>query len=301
MIRCFSSDYARLKWVLLPALLFALVAPAKAVCVEGDRDKTVCLDDPAQRVVSLSPGATELLFSAGAGQQVKAVSAWSDYPPEAADLPRVGDSNRLDLEAIVALEPDLVVAWVDGNSATQLGKIESLGIPVFWLKPRTFEDIASAVERLALLTGHESTGSARAAKFLSAMAGLRDRYRDAPPVRVFYQVWHQPLMTINDEELIGRAIRLCGGDNVFGHLPRLVPRLSTEAVLEANPDAIITGGEDREDRRWRDQWQRYSELKAVAQDNLFLVSPSLIQRPTLRMLEGSEELCQILEQARARI
>jgi iron complex transport system substrate-binding protein len=301
LIRCFSPDYASLRRALSAALLLAFAAPVKAVCVEDHSGRTVCLDDPAQRVVSLSPGATELLFSAGAGKQVKAVSAWSDYPAEAADLPQVGDSNRLDLEAIVTLQPDLVVAWVDGNSATQLGKIESLGIPVFWLEPRTFEGIASAVERLALLTGHADTGSARASEFLSAMAGLRERYRDASPVRVFYQVWHQPLMTINDEELIGRAIRLCGGDNVFGHLPRLVPRLSTEAVLEANPDAIITGGEDREDRRWLDQWRRFPELNAVAMDNLFLVSPSLIQRPTLRMLEGSEELCQILEQARARL
>jgi iron complex transport system substrate-binding protein len=108
-------------------------------------------------------------------------------------------------------------------------------------------------------------------------------------------------MTINDDELIGRAITLCGGENVFGDLPRLVPRLSTEAVIEANPEVIITGGEDREDRRWLDSWQQYPDLKAVAVDNLFLVSPSLIQRPTLRMLEGAEELCQVLERARGRL
>ena len=301
MIRCLSEHYAKLRWALLPAFLLFLAAPATAMCVEDDRQRPICLDGAAQRVVSLSPGATELLFSAGAGEQVEAVSAWSDYPPEAANLPQVGDSNRLDLEAIVSLQPDLVVAWVDGNSAPQLSKIEALGIPVFWLQPRTFEDIAHAVKRLALVTGHESTGSARASDFLSAMGELRDRYRDASPVRVFYQVWHQPLMTINDEELIGRAIELCGGDNVFGHLARLVPRLGVEAVLEADPDVIITGGENKADQRWLDRWQRYPELKAVARNHLFLVSPSLIQRPTFRMLEGSEELCQVLEQARAKL
>lgn len=301
MIRCLSEHYANLRWALLPALLLFLVAPATAVCVDDDRHRTVCLNDAAQRIVSLSPGATELLFSAGAGKQVKAVSAWSDYPPEAATLPQVGDSNRLDLEAIVMLKPDLVVAWVDGNSAPQLEKIASLGTPVFWLQPRTFDDIASALERLALLTGHKRTGSARAADFRAGIAAIRDRYRDVVPVRVFYQVWHQPLMTINDDELIGRAIQLCGGDNVFGHLPRLVPRLSAEAVLEADPDAIITGGENPADQRWLDRWQRYPELKAVARGSLFLVSPSLIQRPTLRMLKGVEELCQVLEQARARL
>ncbi|HSP01714.1 MAG TPA: cobalamin-binding protein [Thioalkalivibrio sp.] len=289
-----------LQWAALPFLAL-LAAPVVATCVEDDRKTAVCLDRPAERIVSLSPGATELLFSTGAGTQVKAVSAWSDDPPEAADLPQVGDSNRLDLEAIVALEPDLVVAWVDGNSATQLEKIEALGVPVFWLEPRGFEDIASAVERLAKLSGHEDTGAARAEDFLAGIAQLRSRYRDVQPVRVFYQVWHEPLMTINDEELIGRAIRLCGGNNVFGHLPRLVPRINTESVLEANPEAILSGGENSDDRRWLEQWQQYPELAAVVRDNLFLISPSLIQRPTLRMLEGTEELCQTLERARARL
>ncbi|PXX92486.1 cobalamin-binding protein [Marinobacter vulgaris] len=282
-------------------LALGLPAPAAARCVHDALDRKVCIADSVERVVSLSPGATELLFSAGAGEKLVAVSAWSDYPPEAGELPQVGNSNRLDLEAIVALEPDLVVAWVDGNSASQLAKIEALGIPVFWLKPRTFEHIASAVERLALLSGDETAGAGRAAAFLAGIAQLRERYQKAPPVRVFYQVWHEPLMTINDEELIGRAIRLCGGDNVFGHLPRLVPRISTEAVLEANPDAILSGGEDSDDRRWLDQWRRYPELTAVSRDNLYLIPPSLIQRPTLRMLEGSEQLCQTLERARARL
>ncbi len=289
----------RMGWSVVLALVFWSTAGAANVCAKDDIGAEICLDQSAERVISLSPGATELLFSAGAGKQVKAVSAWSDYPPEAAELPQVGDSNRLDLEAIVTLKPDLVVAWADGNSATQLAKIEDLGTPVFWLQPRTFEDIASAVDRLAVLTGHENIGSERASGFLSAIAGLRERYQNVTPVRVFYQVWHQPLMTINDEELIGRAITLCGGDNVFGHLSRLVPRLSTEAVLEANPDAIITGGKGDADRRWLDEWQRFPELKAVARNNLFLVSPSLIQRPTLRMFEGAKELCQVLEQARA--
>jgi iron complex transport system substrate-binding protein len=282
-------------------LLSLIGRAAQADCVEDDLSRSVCLDQPAKRVISLSPGATELLFSAGAGEQVKAVSAWSDYPPEASELPQVGDSNRLDLEAIITLRPDLVVAWTDGNSKAQLAKIEALGTPVFWLQPRTFADIASAVERLAVLTGHEETGSERASAFRSGIAGLQERYRDVAPIRVFYQVWHEPLMTINDQELIGRAITLCGGDNVFGDLPRLVPRLSTEAVLAANPEAIITGGKGPDDRRWLEQWRRYPELKAVAEDNLFLVSPSLIQRPTFRMLEGSEELCQVLEQARANL
>ncbi|HET8850277.1 MAG TPA: cobalamin-binding protein, partial [Marinobacter sp.] len=219
--------------------LWPSLASAQPLCARDALARDVCLDGAARRIVSLSPGATELLFSAGAGEHVVAVSAWSDFPPEATELPQVGDANRLDLEAIVSLAPDLVVAWVDGHSRSQLERLSDLGIPVFWLAPRTFGDIARAVEDLALLTGQPAVGKARAESFREGVDRLKARYADAPPVRVFYQIWDRPLMTVNREELISKAITLCGGINVFGTLSRLVPRISTEAVLAANPEAIV--------------------------------------------------------------
>lgn len=284
----------------LLSLLVPSLAQAEGLCARDALDSKVCLAEPAQRVVSLSPGATELLFSAGAGDKVVAVSAWSDYPLEAVDLPQVGDSNRLDLEAIVSLAPDLVVAWVDGNSRSQLERLSGLGISVFWLAPRTFDDIARAISDLALLTGSPDLGNERAEAFRAEMAGLKARYADARPVRVFYQIWDQPLMTVNREELISKAITLCGGVNVFGELPRLVPRISREAVLEANPEAIITAGSS-DDRQWLEAWREFPGLAAVAAGNLFLEPPDLLARPTLRMADGARHLCQTLEQARANL
>ena len=190
-------------------VLFALMPLSASVelpCVRDALDREVCLQAPAERIVSLSPGATELLFSAGAGDSVVAVSAWSDFPAEAAALPQVGDSNRLDLEAIVSLAPDLVVAWIDGNSRSQLERVAELGIPVFWLAPRTFEDIARAVETLALLTGQPTVGQARAESFRREIASLESGYASAQPVRVFYQIWDQPLMTVNRDELISLSL-----------------------------------------------------------------------------------------------
>lgn len=280
------------------SLLAPLLAKAGGPCARDALSQKVCLTDPAQRVVSLSPGATELLFSAGAGDRVVAVSAWSDYPAEAAELPQVGDSNRLDLEAIVSLAPDLVVAWVDGNSRSQLERLSGLGIPVFWLAPRTFDDIAAAVSDLALLAGSPDLGKERAEAFRAEIATLNAQYADAKPVKVFYQIWDQPLMTVNRDELISKAITLCGGVNVFGELPRLVPRISREAVLEANPEAIITAGSS-DDRQWLEAWREFPGLTAVAAGNLFLEPPDLLARPTLRMADGARHLCQTLEQARA--
>jgi iron complex transport system substrate-binding protein len=282
------------------SLLVPSLAQAERPCVSDALDQRVCLAEPAQHVVSLSPGATELLFSAGAGDRVVAVSAWSDYPAESADLPQVGDSNRLDLEAIVSLAPDLVVAWVDGNSRSQLERLSDLGIHVFWLAPRTFDDIAAAVSDLALLTGLPDLGNERAEAFRAEMAALEAQYADVRPVKVFYQIWEQPLMTVNREELISKAITLCGGVNVFGELPRLVPRISREAVLEANPEAIITAGSS-DDRQWLEAWREFPGLAAVAADNLFLEPPDLLARPTLRMADGARHLCQTLEQARANL
>ncbi|EHJ02702.1 cobalamin-binding protein [Marinobacter manganoxydans] len=282
-------------------LLFLGTPSASAeLCVVDAINRTLCLSDPAQRAVSLSPGATELLFSAGAGDRVVAVSAWSDYPVEAAELPQVGDSNRLDLEAIVSLAPDLVVAWVDGNSRSQLERLSDLGISVFWLAPRTFDDIAAAVSDLALLTGSPDLGNERAEAFRAEIVKLKAQYADARPVKVFYQIWDQPLMTVNRDELISKAITLCGGVNVFGGLPRLVPRISREAVLEANPEVIITAGSS-DDRQWLEAWREFPGLAAVAAGNLFLEPPDLLARPTLRMADGARHLCQTLEQARANL
>ncbi|KMQ73111.1 ABC-type Fe3+-hydroxamate transport system, periplasmic component [Marinobacter subterrani] len=284
-------------------VLFALM-PAAALadppCVKDALSREMCLQAPAKRIVSLSPGATELLFSAGAGDSVVAVSAWSDFPAEAAALPQVGDSNRLDLEAIVSLAPDLVVAWVDGNSRSQLERVAALGIPVFWLAPRTFADIARAVEDLAQLTGHSTVGQARAESFRQEIASLEAEYASAQQLRVFYQIWDQPLMTVNREELISKAIELCGGVNVFGQLPRLVPRISREAVLAANPGVIVTAGEAR-NNQWLEGWQQFPGLTAVSAGNLFLEPPDLLARPTLRIVKGARHLCQTLEQARANL
>ncbi len=296
-----SAARAMLAAALLMALMLLAgrVSAQSEACVYDALDQQLCLASPAERVVSLSPGATELLFSAGAGDRVVAVSAWSDYPPEAEALPQVGDSNRLDLEAIVALQPDLVVAWIDGNSRAQLEKLSAIGINVFWLAPRRFEDIAQAVEQLARLTGQPELGRQRAANFRKELSELQAEYADARPIRVFFQIWDQPLMTVNREELISKAITLCGGVNVFADLPRLVPRVSTEAVVTANPDAIVTSGQDSSDLSGLARWQQFPELAAVKNENMFIEPPSLLARPTFRMLDGTRHLCHTLERARA--
>ncbi|MGQ7288348.1 cobalamin-binding protein [Vreelandella venusta] len=278
----------------------AVLADDHSRCEMDDRSRKVCLYTPAQRIATLSPGATELTYAAGAGDQVVAVVSYSDYPPEAKDVVSVGSHTRIDLEALVGLAPDLVIGWVTGNPAEQLETLEALGMPVFYIEPRNFEGVASAIERLARLAGTESDGQAVADNFRLRMAELAAQYRDREPVRTFYQVWDEPLMSVNDAHLIGQVIEICGGVNVFGEQARLVPRIDDEAVLAANPEAIVAGGMGEENRHWLTHWEQYSNLTAVADDNLFFVPPSLIQRPTPRLMEGSQILCEKLDIARQR-
>ncbi|WP_048305919.1 cobalamin-binding protein [Halomonas sp. PR-M31] len=282
-------------------LLLALGLPARAeVCATDDADRQVCLPTPAARIAALSPGATELVYAAGAGNKVVAVVDYSNYPPAAQDVPSLGSHTRIDVERLVALHPTLVIGWVTGNPPEQLETIEALGIPVFYVEPRSFEGVASAIERLGTLAGTADEANREARRFREGMAEIRKRYAHRAPVRVFYQVWDKPLMTINDTHLIGKVLTVCGGVNVFGDLERLVPRIGDASVLAADPEAILAGGMGEENRDWLTHWAQYPDLTAVTRDNLFFVPPSLIQRPTPRLLEGSRLFCEKLEDARAR-
>lgn len=293
------SAFCRFLLCVLPFLVGASNAAA-GPCVTDDAAREVCLAQPAKRIVALSPGATEILFSAGAGEQLVAAVNFSDYPPAAKKLPRVGTFKQLDLEAIVALNPDLVVAWGSGNPAEQIARLMTLNLPVYVSEPRKFEDVASNLERLGALAGTDNVASGAAKAFRTGVAALQNRYAKAAPVTVFYQVWEEPLMTVSNQHLISEAIQICGGVNVFGDLPALAPHISREAVLEKNPLVIVAGGMGEDSPQWLTPWKKFTSLQAVQKDNLFFIPPSSLQRPTPMMLTGTRTLCRHLETARAR-
>lgn len=278
----------------------ALAETGGVVAVIDDRGRTIQLDQPAQRIVSLAPHLTELLFAVGAGDRIVATVAHADFPPAAQDLPRVGTATQLDLERIVAMRPDLLIVWDSGSPRATLERLERLGLSLYYSEPSDFDGIATNLRRLGLLAGQGPRAEQAATEFLTTINALEAEYANRPPVPLFYQVWDQPLMTVNDSHLIGKAIRLCGGRNIFGQLEALVPRPGPEAVLVANPEAIVSGGpgEDRED--WLQAWEHWTQLTAVRRGNLFFIPPSLIQRHTPRIAEGTRLLCEALETARAR-
>jgi iron complex transport system substrate-binding protein len=279
----------------LTAVLPAALAAVQAV---DDGGTTVTLAAPALRIVSLAPHATELLYAAGAGQRVVGVLATSDWPPEVAGKPRVGDSRALDLERIVALAPDLVVTWPYAAPA-QVGPLVARGVPVFIANPATIDGIALDLERLGTLAGTAPTATLRAAELRARLARLQSRYAGARTVRVFYEIWNAPLYTIGGDHLISQALRMCGGENVFAALTLPAPGVSVEAVLAARPQAILAGADGAVRPAWLDDWKRWPTLPAVALGNLYTVDANLLHRAGPRFVDGVEMLCATLAEARA--
>ncbi|MFQ5643733.1 MAG: cobalamin-binding protein [Thiogranum sp.] len=280
-------------------LLVLFPASSPAVEVVDDAGRRIHLDKPAQRIISLAPHITELLFAAGAGDALIGTVSFSNYPPAATRLAGVGNYASINLEKIVALQPDLVVAWKSGSSSLQIERLERLGLPVFYSEPRRLEDIASNLQRLGRLAGSAKSADAAAARFTSGYTQLGTRYAGKETVRVFYEIWHRPLMTVSGAHLISQVIRLCGGHNIFSDLETLAPTVTPEAVLAANPEVIIAAGIATQRSEWLDAWRKWPRIAAVQHQQLHFIPPDLIQRQTPRVLEGAELMCEQLEQARA--
>jgi len=268
-----------------------------AVTVTDDGGHVLSLPRPAERIVSLSPHATELLFAAGASGKLAGVSEFSDYPPQARELPSIGSSMQLDIERIVSLKPDLIVAWQSGNSARQVARLRKLGYTVYDSEPRRLDDVARTLENFGTLAGSEQ-GRIAARAFRERQQALRKRYADKTPVRVFYQIWPSPLMTLNGKHMVTDALRLCGATNIFASVQQLAPTVSQEAVVTANPDAIILTDERS---TAADRWRRLSSMKAVSHNNLFSVNGTLMNRAGPRILEGTAQLCERIDTARKRL
>lgn len=291
---------AFLLFVLLQLLVTSMAGAA--VVVTDDTSQKLQLAHPAQRIISLSPHITENLFAAGAGDLIVGTVEYSDYPAAAKQIPLIGGYNQLDIEGIVALQPDLIIAWHSGNPLAQVERLVGLGIPVYYTEPRTFAAVSHELRQFGLLTGREASAEQAAVAFEAGVAQLKSRYAQQREVRVFYQVWEQPLITLNGDHLISQGIALCGGVNVFADLEQLVPVISREAVLEKDPEVIMGGGvnegEGEVDPAWVTSWKRFESMQAVKANKLYFVPPSLVQRPTPRFLQGTQIMCDKLQQAR---
>lgn len=271
--------------------------PVEQISLPQHGGGTLTLPSPATRVVALAPHLAELVFLAGAGDRLVATSEYSDHPAAAAALPRIGDAFRFDLERLLRLEPDLVIAWASGNPEAALAAMDDLGLPVWRTEVSAIEDMARLLRDIGRATGRDA--GAQVAALERRWFGLEKRYADRRPVRFFYQVAERPLYTVNGTHLISEGLTACGGRNVFHDLSSLAPQVGIEAVLDADPELLVTGRlDDGADplARWR-EWPRM----AAVRDEAFVYLPAdLINRATPRMLDAVEEACEAFDALRNR-
>lgn len=290
----------RILFCLAAVSLHPGLAQAGEVSVKDDVGRAVTLASPARRIVTLSPHLTELLFELGIGDRIVGTVRYSDYPAEARSIQRLGDAFSLNIEMLLEMEPDLVLAWYSGGATRAVDKILSMGVPVYFNEAETLQSISDSAIRIGRLSGIEERATERGHAYLARLASIRNRYADLARVRVFYQMSEVNLYTVNRQHLIGQALELCGADNVFAETPIKVFQVSREAVVNARPQLILFTGSDEERKagRWRDAWKTFEQIPAVATGQLRALSPDIITRPSFRMAEGIEALCRVIDDAR---
>jgi iron complex transport system substrate-binding protein len=215
-------------------------------------------------------------------------------------LPRIASSASIDVEQILVLRPDLVVAWRLEATTRSLDRLAALGVPLFYSEPRRLEQIPAAVEALGELAGTGAAARPAAAALRADIAALRARYAGRPPIAVFYQIADRPLMTLNGEHFVSDALSLCGGRNVFADAPLLASPVGIEAVLAADPQAIVAARIDGSDTSWQAAWRRFPGLRAVQDTNLLTLRADEMHRHGPRAIAATAQLCALLDEARGR-
>jgi iron complex transport system substrate-binding protein len=292
----------------LLAALATLALSARAEIHVDDAGRRVEIPAPPRRVVTLAPNLTEFVYAVGAGDTLVGTMDTSNWPEAAKRVPRIGDYQRLDVERIVALKPELVLVWYHGNQGREIGQLEAAGLRLFYLEPRRIDDVPRALERMGALLGHGAQGRDAAASLRAELDALRRAHAGASPVSVFFQVWQQPLMTLNGEHLTSDLLAACGGRNVFASLPALAPQVSLESAVASDPEAIFTTGDTPSKPAWRRDpgraafaiWRPFPRMTAVKRGSMYVVPGDLITRQGPRIVEGVRAVCEALDDVRRR-
>ena len=291
MIRI-TSDKLRC-WLLAGLLTCSLAVAATPPVLENADGTIVELEGPAQSLVTLSPHLAELVFAAGAGNLLAGTVEFSEFPAEASRIPRIGDAFRLDIEGIMALQPDLVIAWDSGTPRAAVEQLRRLGLSVWSVEIREPTDIAGTLLMLGEAVGNNETATAAAAELDRRLENLALEHSSTEPVSYFYQVDERPLFTINGEHLISRGLELCRGVNIFSDQPGLAFQVATEAVVAANPEVMFAPGVDNTSDPLQG-WRQWPSIRAVSNEHLYLLPADKISRATPRWLDSLELACNLL-------
>ncbi|HEY6455312.1 MAG TPA: cobalamin-binding protein [Steroidobacteraceae bacterium] len=281
-------------------LAASLSVGASGFDVVDDMGAHLSLAGPARRIVSLAPGATEMLFAAGAGPKLVATVAYSDEPAAARRVPRIGDSSAIDMERLLVLKPDVIVYWPGGGNPAQVAQLKHLGFVLYGQQVNRLADLAGSLQRLGLMAGTFPLAQRRAGQIQAQLSRLRAQYSKRSPVTALLETWNQPLYTVGGQQLMSDALAVCGAVNIFGDLPQLSPAVQMEAVLTRNPDLIIAAAPPGQGAQWLGAWRKFPSLKAVQSGNLLDFDDQALSRLGPSVLDATGNLCARIDAARAR-
>jgi iron complex transport system substrate-binding protein len=282
---------------MLALLALGALAPtsAAALQLQDDEQDTLELPGPAQRIVSLAPGATAMLFAAGAGAKVVGTTAYSVEPEAARKVERIGDALSFDLERMLALHPDVVVVWGSGTSATQIARLQNVGLRIYHHRLRRLDDIPASLQRLGRLAGTEEVARAAAAQYAQQIASLRAQYRQQAPATVLLQVWDRPIYTVGRPEIMTDVINACGDRNLYDDLTDPSPAVTLESVLARNPQIILALAPDANSgARWASAWSAFPTLRAVQSGRVIAWSDQRLSRLGPSIVDAASDLCRAL-------
>lgn len=274
-------------------------AALAAVTVIDDTGVHITLAAPAARIVSLSPGATEMLFAAGAGDRVIATVEYSDEPAAAKQVPRIGDVAAIDIEKLLALRPDVAVIWPGGGNAAQIEKITRLGLPLYRQQVGKLGDLPASLRRLGTLAGTQAIADRAASDLDARLTALSNTYAGGRELTVLLQIWNRPIYTVGGVHLMSDALRLCGAKNLFGDLKEQGPAVDIEAVIARDPDVIVAAAPTGSAAAWLADWKRFPRMRAVRSGRLIAFEDDRFSRLGPSAVAATEALCKRLAVARS--
>ncbi|MAJ87472.1 MAG: cobalamin-binding protein [Cellvibrionales bacterium TMED148] len=288
-------------FILIVILFYFLFEPASASVLSAidDSGSKITLESPVERIISMSPDLTEVVFELGAGPKLVGADEHSNHPPEARAITRVNSSSTANLELILSLEPDFILAWKTGNGPRVISRLRDLGLPVFVVETKRVMDVPALYRRLGPLFGQTLLAKQKAKTFSHEIEVIRQNAHNQPEITVFYEIWEDPLMTLSGKHMVSDAISICGGKNIFEDMVPVAPLISLEAVVAADPQVIVTSGSVEGLQNWRSRWSRWAGMQAVKNQHLYMVAPDLLLRQSGRLLEGVKSLCDKIQKARS--
>lgn len=250
------------------------------------------------KIIALAPHIVESLYAIGAGEHIIATVDHADYPKEAKAIPRIGNYARIQIERVLQLKPDVIIAWKTGNPAEDLARLENYGLKVIYSHPTKLEGVADELLMLGKLTGKEDKAQQLASDYKARLQALRAKYQDAPKVIGFYEMWAKPLRTIANKAWLQQQLEVCGVNNPFVSLSEDYPLVNLEKVLTSMPEIVIQPNPFGDGNPDSLNWKKWPHIPASKNDFVFHPNADKSHRMTTRMLDELENLCTQVEKAR---